>query len=190
MEKFMFFIEVEKLESFEKNNKWKNAVDLLYDNWKAEEGNADKLIRCLSECWYLLSEGKFLDVDYDDKFESIIKTRLLETYNYASVYFSENDKVLAVIGYMMSLFPNHFYRDDMPDETYLEYEKLGKEMLRYAAEINKEDKLIQVLYLGAINDNEKSLKVAKKNLSKIIDIYFSDKTEIERYFKEVSTMSM
>ncbi len=186
----MFFIEVDDLADIENNNRWKDAVGLLYDNWKADEGNADKLIRSLAECWYLLSEGEFLDVDYEEQFEAVIKSRLLETYEYAVNKFPENDKVLAVIGYMMSLYPNHFYRDDMPVEAYSKFETMGKEMLKYAAEINKEDKLIQVLYLGANNGSKSSLKIAKENLSKVIDTYFSDKTEIERYFKEVSTMSM
>ncbi len=51
----MIFAKNEKLVELENESKWKEAVELLRDQWYKDRHNNNSLLRLATECWYLLS---------------------------------------------------------------------------------------------------------------------------------------
>jgi len=184
----MFFKKVENLEKYENSNDWGKAINLLYNNWEEDKDNPDKLLRLATECWYVLTEWEFLTINKVELNKEFVKQKLIKTYSDVNLKFSNNDKVLVMFGYMISLFPFYFYdSNDVTEETFLKYENIGKEMLKKAFEINSTDYINKLLYLGSSNQISKDLNTTKKDFKQVVDSYFSQNTEIERYFTEVLT---
>lgn len=181
------FIEIQNLQELEKEHKWKEAISLLQNKWYQDKNNIDIMLRLASECWYIMSNWNFLDLDNSDLDFDNVQNILIATYNYFSKICTNNSKGLAIFGYMISLFPNYFYTDyDKNGKIFLQYENQGKNMLKLAYTNEPENKLYKALYLGTINGLDKFTDV-KKDLNNIIHQLFPQNTEIEEYFKEVLT---
>ena len=168
----MVFIEIQNLSELDKEKNWEKAIYLLKEKWAENKGNTDVLLRLATECWYVMSNWEFLCLDNSDLEFQDVQNTLIETYNY----------------FMISLFPNYFYTDkDNEGKLFLEYENIGKGMLKSAYENEPKNILYKTLYLGTTNCTNKTIDDAKHELNKIIQNLFPQNTEIEEYFKEVLT---
>lgn len=184
----MVFIEIQNLQELEKEHKWEEVISLLQNKWYQDKNNIDIMLRLASECWYIMSNWNFLDLDNSDLNFDNVQNILIETYNYFSKNRTTNSKGLAIFGYMVSLFPNYFYTDcDNNGKIFLQYENDGKEMLKQAYMNEPNNKLFKALYLGITNNSNKLTEDAKQNLKDTIQHLFPKNTEVEEYFKEVLT---
>lgn len=184
----MVFIEIQNLQELEKERKWKQVVSLLQNKWYQDKNNIDIMLRLASECWYIMSNWNFLDLDNSKLNFDDVQSILIETYDYFIKNCITNNKALAIFGYMVALFPNYFYTDyDKNGKIFLQYENKGKDMLKSAYANEPENKLYKALYLGTNNDLDKAVLDAKKDLNNIIQQLFPQDTKIEEYFKEVLT---
>lgn len=184
----MLFIEIKNLQELEKAYKWKQAISLLQNEWHKDKNNVDIMLRLATECWYIMSNWNFLDLDISDLDFNDVQTILIETYNHFLKNGTDDNNGLAIFGYMVSLFPNYFYTDyDKDGKIFLQYENQGKNMLKSAYINEPANKLYKVLYFRAINNLDKAIDDTKLELSKIINNLFTQDTEIEKYFREVLT---
>lgn len=184
----MVFIEIQNLQELETEHKWEQAISLLKNEWYQDKNVVDIMLRLASECWYIMSNWDFLNLDNSNLDFDNVKLILIETYNHFLKNCTTNNKALAIFGYMVSLFPNYFYTDyDKNGKIFLQYENKGKHMLKLAHLNEPENKLYKVLYLGTNNNLDKIVINAKQELNKIIQQLFPQNTEIEKYFKEVLT---
>ena len=180
----MMFSNVENLETLENKNKWKEAVDLLYNLYNNDKSPSN-FIRLASECWYVLSQSEFLS-GVSEKDENYFKNILSELYKEIQTQFSDNSDVLTIIGYMSSMFPFYFYEDNT-DENFLTYEQQGLKMLKKATELDKNNLFAETLFFGT--QNLKKYEKSKEKLLKEFDKYISGNTAIENYFREVIGIS-
>lgn len=183
------FIEIEGLYELEKAKKWGQAIALLNKKWCENKENADILLRLATESWYIMSNWEVLDLNNSEvNFEDVQKI-LMQTYNYFMQNHINNNKCLAMFGYMVNLFPNYFYADyDKNGELFLMYEKKGKDMINLAYKNEPQNTLFRLLYLRIGNKklgkNESALNSDFKNA---IQKLFPQNTEVEEYFREVLT---
>ena len=182
----MVFIEIKNLQKLEKEHKWKQVISLLQNKWFQDKNNIDIMLRLASECWYIMSNWHFLNLDNSELDFDNIQNILIETYNYFSKNHTNNNKCLAMFGYMISLFPNYFYKDyDKNGRIFLQFQNQGKDMLQLAYTNEPENKLYKALYLGTYNNSSKLIEDTKQELNDILQHLFPNNTEIEEYFKEV-----
>ena len=182
----MVFIEIQNLQELEKERKWEQVISLLQDKWKQDKNNTDILLRLASECWYIMSNWEFFDLDDTMLGFDNVQSILIETYNYFVTSRMLHNNALAIFGYMVALFPNYFYTDfDKTGKLFLQYQSKGKDMLKLAYANEPENKLFKALCLGANNGFNKELINTNKELQNIIQQLFPHDTEIEKYFKDV-----
>ncbi len=180
----MIFAKNEKLVELESESKWKEAVELLRDQWYKDRHNNNSLLRLATECWYLLSNWGILDLASSELEFHDVQSILIETYNYMLEFGRDVNLNLAMFGYMVSLFPNYFYVDlDQSGKLYLQFEKQGKEMLKKAFTNEPQNQLYGILYLGSSpkfgdSQNESYGKLEVRKL-------FPGDTLVEKYFQEV-----
>ena len=176
------FIEVQGLLELEQSEDWDNARVLLYSLWENDKDNVNKLCRVISECWYVLTEWDCCisnkNLSYDD-----FKNTLINVTEYGLAYFSDNEKFLWMTGYMISLFPYLFYKDDI-DDLYSQWEQRGKEMLLHSNQIAPDNLISKVLYLGTLNNSDDYL-TTKLQLAPLLTNIFQGQTVIEEYFKDI-----
>lgn len=179
------FIEVYGLLELEQAGKWEEAKDILYDLWRNDKYNIDKLCRLISECWYVLSLWEIVTKKDESSFHSF-KLPLLEATRFGLVHFNSHPQFLWMVGYMISLFPYLFYEEDQ-DSLYEDWERTGKKMLRYSTQIMPEDSIAKVLYLGT--ERESAQYISEKNkLFPQLNDFFPGYTAIEEYFKDVLSL--
>lgn len=184
----MFFEKIENLSELERNNKWRIITDHLYDNWQSDKLNSNKILRVGAECWYILSEWEFLKINTNELTQGYVKEKLIEVTNFAIENFSTDAKVLSIFGYMISIFPFYFYNDnDTSNNTYLQFEKMGKAMLKKAYELNNSNEIYELLYFNSLKEPSKDFEAKKQTLQNKVSTYFSNETEVERYFNEILT---
>ncbi len=196
-----FFIAVNGLSELENDEKWEEARTLLYELWNADRDNIDLFLRLFSECWYVVcewgciiiksSEYPYKDPAKDPSYQTFRDT-LIECATYGLTHFSRNPRFLWMAGYMISMFPDLFFdiHNDDPrfSDLYRQWESKGKEMLALVSKQNPNDLMARVMHLGSrpISDaqEKKEYREAKRKLTPLLGEYFTESTEIERYFKE------
>ena len=184
----MVFIEIQNLHRLEKEHKWEQAISLLKHKWEQDKNNTNIMLRLASECWYIMSNWDFLDLDDSNLDFNSIQSILIETYNIFLKSNTVNNNALAMFGYMVSLFPNYFYTDyDLDGKIFLQYENRGKDMLKSACSNEPKNKLYKALYLGLNNNLDKVVIEAKKDVNNVVQQLFPHDTKIEEYFKDVLT---
>jgi hypothetical protein len=185
----VYFDFVENLQLLEQDEQWEIIRKLLYERWICQKDNIGALIRLASECWLVMAEWhcwiKNEGLDYE-----LFERNLIDSCFYGIENFCDDEKILCMFGYMMSLFPYFFYSDDDPDgKEYLTYERRGKSLLEKAYHNYPDNPLAEVLFLGSINRPTKDQTI-KYNASRIaikpfLTSLFPGNTEIERYFKDI-----
>ena len=177
------FLVVQGLLELEKAEKWDQAKTLLYNLWYSDKGNVDKLCRVIAECWFVLTEWNCCIQNSTLSFASFKET-LIEVMQYGIKHFPSDANFLCMSGYMISLFPDFFYRDNS-DEQYSKWEQKGNDMLRLATHIAPNNLICKILYLGTQPNALKEYLKAKIELAPRINSIFSGHTAVEDYFKDI-----
>lgn len=178
---FMDFIFIKGLSELEHNGDYDGAIRYLYSLWKHSVNDLGIMRRLIGECWIVLCEL------YRYKLNKFIaKDVLIEVTEYALKMYPKDIVLNWQIGYMMSLFPDFFIKFDVSDK-YLEFEKKGIEMLRFAYMSEPNNLVFKKSYLGSFISSLKSEEYAEvcEDIKGFIKGLFNGDTEIERYFKEV-----
>lgn len=177
------FPEAEELVVLERQGKWEEARALLYSRWSADQRDAGKLYRLLSECWYVLAEWGCCIRDAETRAEQFQKT-LMEVTRYGMAHFYDDASFLWMAGYMICLFPHLFY-EGTSGELFPAWEKRGKGMLARSVQMDPDNLLSKVLYLGARPDASEAYALTKKQLAPYLHAVFPGNTAIEVYFRDV-----
>jgi len=180
------FKEINGLQELEKDNQWHIARNMLYELWIKDKDNIDVHFRLIGECWYgLVYSG--CEIDLSDAEWDLYKKTLIE----ATEYWLNNYKCLevysSIIGYMISLFPYLFYNCDECDEEYCYrlWEGIGADLINESYDKYKNNHIVRLVYFGNANTNSNIKKEYEKEKSIVgnsINKYFTENTEIEKYF--------
>jgi len=182
-----YFNDYELLSNLEKQGKWESARELLYDDWIADINNGERLVRLISECWYILSEWDTGLISDTGLSFQVVQNTLFESVEFGITNLSSDSRFLCITGYMISLFPYLFYVNDSNHNTdvlYVEWEQRGSDMLQKAYQINPNDKVAEALNLGKSIGLAK-YNEAKKALKPDLQHLFPGDTAIEMYFKDI-----
>lgn len=177
-----YFMPVQDLVKLEKQQDWELARAVLYQIWEEDKENADKLIRVLSECWYVLSLWDCC-IETDNLSYSVFQGTLRECMEFGEEKFQDNTKFLCITGYMLSLLPHLFYNSE-PGFLYEKWEEKGREMLQKACESDNSDVVAKVLYYGGISFRGAYCQ-GKVDIASVVEDIFPEQTAIEQYFKEI-----
>ena len=180
-----YFTNIKGLAELEQQEKWDDVRKLLYEIWVNDKLDNGKLIRLLSECWYLLAEWDCWVKGGEQSFKTF-KNVLIECTEFGMKNFMNNPRFLCVAGYMITMFPYLFFWNGT-DRLYTEWEKKGAHMLRKAYELDPLDKVIEILNLGCASDLQEYNK-AKKSIQPELEKIFPGDTEIEIYFKAIMSI--
>jgi len=177
-----YFVEVSGLEDLEKQEKWEEARSLLDDGWRDDKLNSDKLLRLLSECWYVLSLWDCC-INTEKLSAQAFKDTLIECMSFGLSNFGNAPRFLCVAGDMASMLPYLFYNSGSGD-LFAEWEQKGIEMLRKSSVLDPNDLLAKTLYLGT-SAHSPEYAEAKKRLSSQLSSLFPGETAIELYYKDI-----
>ncbi len=181
-----YFAEVDGLEDLEKQEKWEEARLLLDDEWKDDKLNSDKLLRLLSECWYVLSLWDCC-INTEKLSYQAFQDTLIECMSFGLSNFGNAPRFLCVAGYMASILPYLFYKSGSGD-LFAEWEQKGIEMLRKSTLLDPNDLLAKTLNLGTSahsSEYASEYAEAKKRLSSQLSSLFPSETAIELYYKDI-----
>ena len=167
-----------KLEQIEQKNEWLQAKQFVYDNWRKDSNDLDKLVRVGTECWYVLTFWERLE-NTQNLDRTDFSTPLTEVKKYGFEHFADSDTFLWIFGYLIRLFPYWFsdFNGDLAS-----WEKAGQDMIAQAYQINPENLIAKMLSLP---EESEAYKSTCKMLEKSLNEYFSGKSAIEVYFKKV-----
>lgn len=163
---------------YEREENWKGACEYLFNLWKNEKNNVDLLWKTIAEYWLVL-------VNYENRHSDLKGTLILLT-NYGLKHFYYEPQFLSLVGYMITLFPYLFYESSIAEDN--KWEEIGKKMLLRACQLEPNNLLFRVLYLGSKSYKEacsKGYNAAKKQLQIQLNTYFPNQTAVGIYFKDV-----
>jgi len=176
-----YFLDVEGLISLEKQERWDEARIMLYHEWCADRLSSAKLIRLLSECWYVLSLWDCC-IDTNGLSYQSFKDTLIECVEFGLNNFNKEPRFLCVAGYMISMLPHLFYTGGA--EEYSKWDQIGQDMMLRSIKLETNDQIAKVLHLGTSNSDCSYLS-AKKQLAPDLNDYFPNDSAIENYFKDI-----
>lgn len=176
------FIDVEGLIELEKQEKWEDARQLLYNEWASDKLNSGKLLWLLSESWYVLSLWDSC-IDTEGLSYKKLKNTVCECTEFGLQKFQDDMSFLCIVGYMASILPYLFYGDEAGD-LYSEWEQKGRDMLLRATRVATDNLISKVLYLGSQGTSEEYL-TAKIQLRPMLGDIFVGHTAIEEYFRDI-----
>ena len=187
------FAVIDGLSELENDLKWEKARAMLYNLWEQDRENIELFLRLFSECWYLLCEWEVEEGTKGLSWDAFQNT-LIECTTYGLEHFNQDIRFLWIGGYMISMFPYLFYRDERDEDKsgalYLKWESKGMEMLGQAVK-QKPCDISTVLYLGSFPRNEMSTtteevyREATRSVCQHLNEYFPGISTIEQYFKEI-----
>jgi len=185
----MYFDFVENLHQMEQSEQWEAVRKLLRERWLSQKDNLGALIRLASECWLILTDWE-CSINNEGLDYELFKRDLIATCSYGLEHFGDDEKILCLFGYMMSLFPYLFYLNDDPDgKEYLAYESKGHSLLEKAYRNYSNVLLVQVFFLGSISHptkyQEAKYRETRAALKPFLSALFPGDTAIEEYFKDV-----
>lgn len=138
--------------------------------------------RLIAECWLSLCMTFAHSIN-----EQVAKDVLIEATEHALEIYPKDSCLNWQVGYMMSLFPNLFIKSDISDDKYMEFEKRGVEMLRFAYMSNPDNLVFKKSYLSSFisSANDEEYKKVCTSIKEYMRDIFNGDTDIERYFKAV-----
>ena len=180
----MYFDFVENLHQMEQDEQWEAIRKSLYERWACQKDNLGALIRLASECWLIMTDWHCCinneGLDYE-----LFKRNLMDSCSYGLEHFGDDEKVLCLFGYMMSLFPYFFYsKDDPSGKEHLAYESNGKSLLKKAYHNYPDSLISKVLFLGS-TDRTIEYNEAQMAIKPFVPLLFPGDTAIEQYFKGI-----
>lgn len=179
------FIPVEGLLNLEQSHKWNEAITLLHNYWLTDQSNSRVACRLIAECWYVLSNWDLYakeDMSFD-----FIKNIMIYTTQYGLDHYKDVD-FLWVVGYMMALFPFLFHNEQQ-ETTDAFCQSKGKSLLKKASKIDPNNKIANLLYIGAQEDSFAEYKSRRSCLNEVVENAFPGATAVEQYFREIVSIS-
>ena len=168
----------------EEGEQWEAARETLHHQWISDKNSVGRLLRLASECWLVLTDWDCCIKNEGLNYE-LFKTNLIDCCSYGLEHFADNESILCLFGYMMSLFPHLFCPSAEPNGgEYLAHESKGRSMLERAYRTYPDSLLAKVLFLGSSGGGEEYDK-AKKTLKPLVASLFPGDTAVERYFSEI-----
>ena len=176
------FVHIKELAELERDEKWDEVRELLYETWAKDKLNYETFIRLFSECWYLLAEWDCW-VNAGDLSFRAFKNTLIECTEFGMSNFMDNPRFLCLAGYMISMFPCLFFEHGS-EKQYIDLEQKGVDMLCKAQELDPNDKMAKIFNLGQTQGESKYKKALKSIASELATLFPGD-TELERYFIDI-----
>lgn len=176
------FLNIERLSEMEKLEKWEEIRVFLLGSWKKEKNNIDLAIRLGTECWYILSLWDCY-INNENLVWDNFQDSLIEVTNYGLKNYNDDVSFLCIFGYMISILPYLFYKEDL-DKEYEKWEEKGRQMIKIAHQKNPNHQLVKVMYL-AMTNNVKGYKKARIELLLHLPELFPGNSYIEEYFKDI-----
>lgn len=172
-----------KIAELENKGEFSVAINQLYEKWKENKDNGEVVVRLAFECWYVLSESS--QTGFSESNCEKAKSILFEIAKMVEEDRIKDDYVLSHIGYMMTMFPEFFFKGDNEGQ-YKKYQEIGSKMLKSATQISPKNKIAELFMLG--NDNkEKDYNKLKKQLKSQILQEYNGEDCFDEYFRDVLT---
>jgi hypothetical protein len=170
----------EEADELEKQEKWNEAKNFMFLQWKKDPQDHKKFIRLGFLCWYVVVEWGCIDTTdlKHEEYENMLK----ELTKIGFEKFSNNPDFLWTFGYMISLFPYYF-------GEYEEWEDKGKQMLKSSYCFRPNDLIIKLVFLGSLDikskEENKEYEETCRKVFPILSSTFRGDGELQRYFREV-----
>lgn len=174
------------ISQLEKNNRWKTVVDIVFEQWSANQSDLNALLCAGTQLWYTL-----LIMDYIQNNpvppENVeiascvqLQNNLTKVTRYGFQHFTENSAFNAYFGYMISVMPYLFldYNGD-----YLGWQEKGKEMMRHSYELNPNSPFTKAMYYEktAYEKGTRFFEACKEIWEKITPEQWGD-SAVQQYF--------
>lgn len=147
MNKYILTFNME-IYDLEKQFKWTECIELLYEQWKQDPANMNHLLLAGTELWYILLEYNYYedalwDTSYGDGFDKELAiSSPIEITNYGERKFMNNPVFNIYFGIMINVYPYFF----MSKDDYKEWFDKGKEMIKRAFAQDSKSLFVQGLY--------------------------------------------
>ena len=176
------FIELADLLELERAERWDDARKLLYDLWNSDKGNVKKLCRLIAECWYVLIEWDCCIQNQQLNYDTFQQT-LMKAMEYGLSNCHDDATFLWMAGYTLSLSP-HLFCKNGNDAAYAAWEQRGKRLLQSAVQLEPDNLIAKVFYLGTQTISEEYLTL-KAQVAPCLEQLFPGDSAVEVYFKDV-----
>ena len=176
------FIELADLLELERAERWGEARKLLYDLWNGDKGNVKKLCRLIAECWYVLIEWDCCIQNQRLSYD-IFQQTLITSMQYGLSSCHCDVTFLWMAGYMISLSPQLFCENGS-DVACAAWEQRGKHLLQLAVQLEPDNLIARVFYLGTQAISEEYLTL-KAQVVPCLKRLFPGDSAVELYFKDV-----
>jgi len=177
-----YLMNIEGLVELEQQEKWEESRELLYGIWASDELNSGKLIRLLSECWYVMAQWDCYIENEELSFQ-VFQNTLVECTEFGIKNFIDNPRFLCLAGYMISLLPYLFVVNGTED-LYAKWEQKGVDMLRRAYKLDPDDKVAKVLNLGRTSGFSDTNKARESITTELVTL-FPYETSVDVYFRDI-----
>lgn len=172
---------ISKLVQFEKENKWKKAIQYLYIEWKQNPMDIHRLIRVIGECWYVMVMWDSCIPVGTASYEEC-EDILQQAITFGDFHFCDSLDYLCLVGYIATLTPDLLVTNN-PYE-YVAIEQKGRRYLAKAIELQPQNPVVTVIYSGFTNTLEKHQKLQEQYLHTLKDFPW-DASAVSRYFYNI-----
>lgn len=157
----------------EDSNDFDKAFDLYLKLYESDKTNFEIWKHFYFFLWISIEEAS-------EKFQNKIKLRdrLKELYEVGKTYFYTLTEYKFITGYTVSLFPYEF-------GDYEDLEKEGNDLLFQASQIEPENKIYRMVYLGSIVSEKEVYRKSEIEASPIVLEKYKGAGFLNRYFREV-----
>ena len=148
MEPFQIFFD-SRIPQLEKDNQWKQAVDLVLMQWADCPDDLNRLLCAGTQLWYslLIMDDVQSNPSPPSRFEFIsviqLQKDLMRITRYGFNHFADNPIFNAYFGYMISVMPHYF--DDYNGD-YVHWKAKGISMMRYSYELDPNSPFTKAMY--------------------------------------------
>lgn len=178
------------IDELETAKRWREAKEVMLQNWEKDPNNVKVCVRLAFLCWYTVVEQPYQWQDeYDLPSSDECITILSRLASYGLDHLMEDVNFLWTFGYMISLFPEYFCAD-YSDQAYLVWEQKGEQMLEKAHGMMPDDPMFTMILLGNIPtaklaDQQDTYKAACRATQPLLTSRFQGKGEMQQYFRSV-----
>lgn len=171
----MIFYSDEHINYLEKNNKWIESIDYLYQKWLKEKNDILLFRKTAINMWYTLTLDN-IDINLDNNQKNNISKKLCEFYTIYQNNFTNDNTCEWLFGYMMEVQPILFLNFSFNIEKI---ENIGKNLIKSSSD--KGNLIARILH----SDKKLKKELKYNDLEKIIKEDFDSNNEIDKYFIEI-----
>lgn len=172
----------------EQERNWKEAVEILYTQWKINLHNINSLLCLGTELWYMLlvEEYQRFNPNKNETYIFLDKNlsyeRLMEVTRFAINNFSENPVVNSYFGYMIKVMP-YFFTDYNGDYDYWHYK--GCHMIKYAYNLEPNNPFVRAMYYELDSENEDLYRQSCSEFWDCISLDDWGNSAVQKYFSGI-----